>query len=153
MTHLPPLMTPRPLYAVTGLDELLERFEAAGVAKPEWTHETHLRVGAILVHRVGPEGALARLRTGIRRLNDAHGTVNSGTSGYHETITAAYVRFIAQFLSSCPREMTIDARVDELVVSTLGQRDFLLCFWSPGLLLSERARAEWVDPDLAPLPT
>jgi hypothetical protein len=142
----------RPLYAVTGLDELADRFEAAAIPAGEWTHETHLRVGGILVHRLGPEAALARLRTGIRALNEAHGTQNSKSRGYHETITAAYVWFIAQFLDSCPREMEIEDRVEELLMSTLGERTFLLCFWSREVLFSERARAEWVEPDLAPLP-
>jgi hypothetical protein len=147
------LVIARSLYAVTGLDELAERFGAAAIPAAEWTHATHLRVGGILVHRHGREAALARLRTGIRRLNQAHGTENSNTRGYHETITAAYVWFIAQFLASCPREMEIEDRVEELVMSTVGQPDFLLCFWSQDLLMSERARAEWVAPDLAPLPT
>ena len=39
-----------------------------------------------------------RLRSGIRRLNESHGGVNSATDGYHETITAAYVQLLAQYL-------------------------------------------------------
>jgi hypothetical protein len=104
------------------------------------------------VHRLGSETALERLRVGIRRLNERIGVVNSETSGYHETITVAYVRFIAQFLASCPREMAFDRRVDELLRSTVAQRDFLLCYYSREVLMSPRARAEWVEPDLAPLP-
>ena len=92
------------------------------------------------------------MRAGIRRLNEANGVVNSPTSGYHETITAAYVRFIFQFLSSCPREMTFDRRVDELLQSSVAQRDFLLGYFSRDLLMSEQARAAWVEPDLLPLP-
>jgi hypothetical protein len=140
------------LFAVTDLDELAQRFEAAEIPKAEWTHEAHLRVGAVFVQRLGPAQALDRLRTGIRRLNEANGVDNSTTGGYHETITACYVRFIDQFLSSCPREMTFDRRVDELLRSSVARREFLFGFFSRDLLMSQQARAQWVEPDLMPLP-
>ena len=84
------------------IDEIAARFEAAAIAKTEWTHEAHLIMGAWHVARFGPAQALERLRARIRALNDAHGTVNSDTGGYHETITRAYVRLIAAFLSARP---------------------------------------------------
>ena len=39
-----------------------------------------------------------------------------------------------------------------MVTGTLSEREFLLCFYSRERLMSERARVEWVEPDLAPLP-
>ena len=135
-----------------GVRELAQRFEDAAIPAAEWTHAMHLRVGAILVDRLGREGALTRLRQGIRRLNEAHGTANSPSRGYHETITAAYVRLIAQFLASCPAGMPIEERIEEMVTGTLSEREFLLCFYSRERLMSEEARAKWVEPDLAPLP-
>ena len=136
----------------TDLDDLAARFTAGTVPAAEWTHLAHLRVGAWHVHHLGPEVALARLRAGIRSLNQAHGTVNSTSRGYHETITAAYVRFIAQFLASCPFEMAFGTRVEELMSSTVAQPEFLLCFYSREVLMSPRARKQWVEPDLAPIP-
>jgi len=135
-----------------GVHELAQRFEDAAIPAAEWTHTMHLRVGAIFVDRLGPEGALTRLREGIRRLNEAHGTANSSTRGYHETITAAYIRLIAQFLASCPAGMDIEERIEEMVTGTLSEREFLLCFYSRERLMSQEARAGWVEPDLAPLP-
>ena len=81
------------------LQDLAARFESATIPKAEWTHAAHLSVGLWHVDRYGPEEALARLRAGIRRLNDAHGTVNSTTGGYHETITRAYVVLFAELLA------------------------------------------------------
>jgi hypothetical protein len=137
---------------LSDLDALAERFAAGTIPATEWNHLAHLRIGAWHVHHLTPEAALERLRAGIQRLNLAHGTGNSATRGYHETITAAYVRCIAQFFAACPREMSFDARVDELLRSSLAQPDFLFRFYSRGLLLTARARQSWVDPDLAPLP-
>ena len=140
------------LFPVTELDELAAEFEAAAIPATAWTHHAHLRVGAILIHRQGKDAALEVLRAGIRRLNAAHGTVNSDTRGYHETITRCYIHFIDQFLRSCPREMPFDRRVDELLRSTLAEKDFLLRYYRRATLMSARARREWVPPDLAPLP-
>ena len=77
-------------HQTTWLDDLAGRFQGCAVPAKEWTHAAHLVVGLWHVHRYGAMDALVRLRTGIRRLNESHGGVNSTTNGYHETITAAY---------------------------------------------------------------
>jgi hypothetical protein len=90
---------------------LASRFAALTLPKEEWTHAAHLTVGAWHVDRHGPVEALARLRDGIRRLNESHGNVNTATDGYHETITAAYVTLLAAYLEACPPGLLLDARV------------------------------------------
>ena len=131
------------------VDDLAARFAAAALPKDEWTH---LAVGAWHVHHYGPHEALARLRTGIRRLNDAHGTPNSATSGYHESVTRAYLRLLAHFLASCPVAMPLGERVARLVAGPLAAKDLLFQFYSRERLMTPTARAEWVEPDVAPLP-
>jgi hypothetical protein len=133
------------------LDELVRRFTSQEIPMPEWTHEAHLLVGTWHVQRFGPEEALRRLRQGIRRLNDAHGTPNSATRGYHETITRAYVILIAEFLAGCPVGWPADERARALAAGPIGARDVLLRFYSKERLRSEAARREWQEPDLAPL--
>lgn len=103
------------------------------------------------MHHHGGDAALTMLRRGIRQLNDSHGTSNSATSGYHETITVAYVRLIEAFLASFDGRVAFEDRVKVLVEGPLGEKSVLGRFWSHDLLLSERARATWVPPDLAPL--
>jgi hypothetical protein len=132
------------------LADLMEAFVAATLPRGEWTHDAHLRVGAWHVHHHGADGALPLLRERIRRLNDHHGTVNSATSGYHETITVAYARLIADFLAAAPT-VELEARVAGLLASPLAERAALFRFWSRERLLSPEARAAWLPPDLAPL--
>jgi hypothetical protein len=144
-------VTPPPS-AVDSIAAVAARFEAAAIAKIEWTHETHLAMGAWHIARFGPARALERLRAGIRALNDAHGTINSDTGGYHETITRAYVRLIAAFLQARPAGEEIDASVAALLASPLAARDALLRHYSKPLLFSVAARRGWVEPDLAALP-
>jgi len=133
------------------LDDLVEQFCAATLPHAEWTHTAHLRVGAWHVYHFGAGGALDRLRCGIRRLNESHGTPNSETRGYHETITVAYVRLIDAFLAEAGAQTPLQDRVALLLASPLADRRVLTTFWTPELLLSPRARAEWVEPNAAPL--
>jgi hypothetical protein len=133
------------------LDELAAAFRARTLPRDEWTHAAHLRVGAWHVHHHGAGEALELLRARIRRLNEYHGTANTATGGYHETITAAYVRLIEEFLAAFARDVPLEARVDALLAGAIGERSALLRFWSKEVLGSPRARAAWVDPDLRPL--
>lgn len=131
------------------LEELVEAFRARTLPRERWTHVAHLRVGAWHVHHHGAETALGLLRAGIRRLNEHHGTVNSSASGYHETITVAYVRLIAAFLSEVPAGLSLEDGVRALLDGPLAEKSLLLTFWSKERLMSAEARAEWVPPDLS----
>jgi 1-acyl-sn-glycerol-3-phosphate acyltransferase len=133
------------------LDDLAARFRARSLPAAEWTHVAHLAIGAWHVRRYGADGALRRLRSGIRRLNEAHGTPNSDTRGYHETVTRAYVELIAAFLAKRPRDEAPDASVRALLASPLAGKDALLAFYSRDRLLSTAARRRWTEPDLHPL--
>lgn len=133
------------------LEDLIARFQARTLPHAEWTHRAHLAVGTWHVRRFGPDEALRRLRSGIRLLNDAHGTPNSDTRGYHETITRAYVHLIADFLATSAAAAPADA-ARALLRGPLAGRDALLRYYSKPRLGSVAARRGWVTPDLRPLP-
>ena len=130
-------------------DEVAERFAQCRISHADWTHQAHLVVGLWHVHRFGAEKALELLRQGIRRLNDSHGTPNSVTRGYHETITRAYVLLLAQFLAAGRADAPLRERTAELLAGPLADKDALLRFYSRERLMSPEARAEWVAPDIA----
>jgi hypothetical protein len=52
------------------LEDLVRRFNACNVPRPEWTHAAHLAVGLWHVSQYGRRDALVRLRAGITRLNE-----------------------------------------------------------------------------------
>jgi hypothetical protein len=133
------------------LEELVTAFRARTLTHAEWTHAAHLAVGAWFVHHEGAAGALARLREEISRLNDRHGTVNSPTSGYHETITSAFVWLLEEGLASFAPDVPLERRIEALLAGPLGGSRVLFSFWSRDLLMSPRARAEWIAPDLKEL--
>jgi hypothetical protein len=133
------------------LDAFAGRFAACTLTRSEWTHLAHLTVGAWYVTHYGAAEALARLRVGIRRLNESFGGVNSSASGYHETITRAYLTLLDQFLAASPAELSLAERVDRLSRSPLSDRQALLGFYRRDTLMSVAARVAWVAPDLHPL--
>jgi hypothetical protein len=129
------------------LDDLVSGFRGRTLPKSEWTHLAHLAVGTWHIRRYGPLKALPKLRTGIRCLNDSHGTPNSDRRGYHETITRAYVTLIADFLSGCPADATPADCVQALLASALAERNVLLDYYSKERLKSVAARRGWLEPD------
>jgi hypothetical protein len=133
------------------LDELAAEFLSGSLPRDRWNHVAHLSVGAWHLHRFGVDQAIAKLRFGIRALNDRQGTPNTATSGYHETITIAYARLIEEYLSGFEPSTPLDRRVSHLVTGPLSERSFLLKFWSRPVLMSAAARAAWIAPDLEPL--
>ena len=135
----------------SSLDELAEMFRGCRLPRAQWTHISHLRAGAWHVHHFGPTEALVRLRHGIRALNVSNGVANTPTEGYHETITAAYVTLIGEFLAAADPALTLERKVEQMLAGPLADRAVLLRFWSKESLMSPAARAAWVAPDLAPL--
>ena len=134
------------------IEAIAARFEAAALPAVEWTHETHLTMGVWHVARFGPDAALERLRAGIRALNAAHGTIDSDTRGYHETITRAFVHLLDAFLRGRPEGEALAVSVAALLASPLAAREVMLRHYSKATLFSVAARRGWVEPDLEPLP-
>lgn len=118
--------------------------------KAEWTHEAHLRTGLWHVYTHGAVVALELLRQRISAYNESVGTMNTDSSGYHETITRFYVTVIDRFLATADRGTDIDALSRELLTN-YGDRKLPLHHYSEGKLFSPVARRSWVEPDLRPI--
>lgn len=125
---------------------LVDRFRACTLPRAEWTHRAHLAVAAWAIRGQGVERATAFLREGIRRYNRSVGNL----TGYHETITLAYVAVIGRFLEERDRGQPLAELVADLVESC-GARDHLLRFYTPEALRSDEARRGWVAPDVRPI--
>lgn len=116
--------------------------------RPEWTHEAHLAACLYLLAE-RPEIDLPRELPGvIRAYNVAVGGVNDDTQAYHETLTQLYIRGVGNFLLAHP-DGGLCERVNRLLVSETGRRDWPLRFYSRDRLFSVTARRGWVEPDIA----
>lgn len=130
---------------------LAAAFELRTLSAAEWTHRAHLLVGLWYASRLPAAEALEAMRTGILRLNEAHGVVTTPTRGYHETITRAYMRIIVGFVAERGRPGDWGTLAADLLARH-GERDHLLRHYSRDRLMSPEARFGWVEPDLEPLP-
>lgn len=118
--------------------------------KPDWTHEAHFAAALDLLSR--PEiDAFAEMPAIIRAYNDAVGTPNSDTEGYHETITLASLK-AARWHIEMRSGTALPEVLSALMASECGNKTWLLTYWSRERLFSVEARRSWTEPDLAPLP-
>ena len=118
--------------------------------RADWTHEAHLAACLwLLTERpdILPERDLPVL---IRRYNESVGGVNDDTQGYHETLTQLYISGVRRFLAETGAGGLVE-RVNALLASATGARDWPLRFYSREVLFSVAARRGWVAPDLAQL--
>lgn len=124
---------------------------ACSLPREAWTHEAHLGACLWLLTERPDIDVDAQIATIIRRFNESVGGVNDDTQGYHDSITSAYVAGVRSFLSET-EETELAARVNAMLLSDVGRRDWPLRFYSRELLFSVPARRGFVEPDLAPLP-
>lgn len=124
---------------------------ACSLTRPEWTHEAHLAACLYLLAERPDVDVDARIAGLISRFNESVGGVNDDNGGYHDTITRAYVAGVRLFLRGCA-EAGLTERVNALLLSPMGTREWPLRFYSRELLFSVPARRRFVEPDLEPLP-
>jgi len=129
------------------VDLLVKAFEERTLPKSEWTHAAHLVVGLYYCYQ-NPLGVAKNLMSdGIYWLNDAHGTPNTETSGYHETLTVFWLRTVAGYLERSEREAGLAALANGLL-ATVNDTRLPLKYYSRELLFSTEARLNYVEPDL-----
>lgn len=126
-------------------DEFLLAFETCAVARPEWTHEAHVRMARLYLTRLPFPEALDRVRRGIQKLNAKIGSPD----GYHETITVAFVRIIADRIIPGEDYRAFRDRNLDLFDRTLPA---LLRYYTKDRLGSTEARKTFIAPDGEPLP-
>jgi hypothetical protein len=147
----PAATTDRPWASADEVAHLVARFDDCTLPHEEWTHRAHLTMALWYASHHGPAEALDRMRTGILRLNAAHGVPTTPTRGYHETITRFYMHLATHHVREHESEGDWAERANSLV-ERLGARDLPLRHYSEARLKSPEARAGWVEPDVRGLP-
>lgn len=137
-------------YSNADIAALAERLLARTLPKEQWTHAAHLTATLRLV-RTRDAGLERDLPGIIRAYNVAVGGVNDDKSGYHETITQAYLAAIRAFEAALPPGLDDAQAAARLLATPLGDKDWPLTHWSREALFTPAARLGWVEPDLKPL--
>ena len=125
--------------------ELLRLFETGTIARDAWRHAEHLVVALCYLKNDTLDGAAAKMRAGIFNLLGAFGVDLEKEMPYHETITIFWMRTAYAYML-----MSEDLSFVEMAngLCELYDKDHPLKFYSRELLFSDRARAEYVEPDL-----
>lgn len=128
---------------------LVRKFEERTLKKEDWTHAAHLAVGLFYLFH-NPFGVAKNLMSdGIYWLNDAHGTPNTETSGYHETLTVFWLRTIAEFLENNRSEKSL-ANLANGLLKECNDTSLPFKFYSRERIFSVEARLSYVEPNLKP---
>ena len=125
---------------------LVLAFEACSFHPSEFRHYQHLTVALWYVWHLSPDEATVKMREGIRRLAETYGKM-----GYHETITLFWLRIVANFVAAHRAKGTVNETANALVVRC-NDKELIGQFYSAELLATDKAKAEWVEPDLKALP-
>ena len=126
---------------------LVRRFEDCTLPREEWTHAAHLTVALWHLLQFDWPEAVARVRSGIKRYNAAHGIVTTPTGGYHETLTLFWLRTVRAFLEAERNEARALVHLANDLTAT-HEKGLPLTHYTRALLFSPEARADWVEPDL-----
>jgi len=130
----------------TDIERIVHGVIARTLPKAEWTHAAHFSAALWIITQHGDDGA--RVMTGlIRAYNEATGTPNTDTSGYHETITLASLR-AARSVLQAHEGAALSRVLEALMASDFGKSGWPLVYWRKETLFSAEARRTWVEPDL-----
>src|SRR5262245_22078279 len=132
-------------------EEFLAAFEGRTLTPAEWHHRDHLRVAWLYLERWPLDEAIARIGRGIRALNAHFAVPEALDRGYHETLTQLWMRLLHGLREAVGREDSFEAFLDRhpyLLNRFLGR-----LYYSRERILTEKAKREFVEPDLAPFPS
>lgn len=133
------------------IETLISEFEACTLPREKWTHHAHLTMALVYLKRYPVSDATEKIRSGIQRLNEAHGVKMTNDHGYHETITLFYIWAVGKYLQSADSNSSLVELANGLINSRYAEKNFPLEFYSRERLMSWEARVGWLQPDLKSL--
>lgn len=127
--------------------EFRRAFEAGAFAPADFSHRQHVRLAYVYLVDSDVNLALDRMRATLVCFLSHHGIP---ATKYHETLTRAWILAVHHFMHRSPEASSADDFIDRNPM--LLDSKIMLTHYSAGLLFSDAARAEFVEPDLDPIP-
>jgi len=126
--------------------EFRAAFEAGAFAPADFSHRAHIRLAYAYLAESDVDLALERMRAALVGFLCVHGLP---ASKYHATLTRAWILAVDHFMHRVPTTSADDfiARNPVLLDSKI-----MLTHYSAELLFSEQARADFIEPNLDPIP-
>lgn len=132
------------------VEDLVARIQACEVSDAEFMHREHLAMAASVCLE-GHRDNLGEIKAIILALNVSNHVEQTETGGYHETLTVAWYRLVRFCLSTCDLGDTKLSKINTVLLAHENKRE-ILDYYSRDLIMSWKARTEWVEPDLKQLP-
>jgi hypothetical protein len=127
--------------------EFRAAFEAGAFAPADFSHRAHIRLAYVYLAESDVDLALERMRASLVSFLSHH---DIPASKYHATLTRAWILAVDHFMHRSPKASSADdfiARNPLLLDSKI-----MLTHYSAELLFSDQARADFVEPNLDPIP-
>jgi hypothetical protein len=124
-----------------------DRFESCDFPIAEFDHKSHVRLAYTYLADQGTEAAYEKMRSSLLRFLEHHGV---DPTKYHETMTRAWILAVRHFMNLVDSSDSAESfmRADPRMLDSR----IMLTHYSAGLLFSGRARGQFVEPDLSPIP-
>ena len=130
--------------------QLAAGFTNQTLDKNKWTHEAHLTVAIWHLRNYDLLEATCLLRSGIISYNLSTGSKNTGSEGYHETLTLFWVSII-DFYVTRQISKTLLETCNNFLNSTLADKALPFYFYEKQNILSAKARAYFIPSDKTPV--
>ena len=127
--------------------EFRAAFEAGAFAPADFSHRAHVRLAYVYLAESDVNLALERMRAALLTVLCHHGIP---ASKFHATLTRAWILAVDHFMHRSPEASSADDFIERnpLLLDT----KIMLTHYSADLLFSDQARAEFVEPNLDPIP-
>lgn len=131
----------------TEIDNLIEKFTNKTLPKSEWNHEAHIMVAIWHNLNYEFEKALALVKSKIISYNEAVGTLNTNTAGYHESLTIFWMIYTKNYLIE-NNHLSPEEVYHQFLNSESSNKNIGLEYYSTDKLFSVHARKKWINGDV-----
>lgn len=131
-------------------ENFLAQFESTAWPLEKWRHRQHIKVAYLYLRRYPFAQAQARIRERIKAYNAAKQLPDSLTSGYHDTMTQAWMHLVYFTLCEYGPAENADAFFEQH--PQFWGKKALRFFYTKERFLTEQAKAGFVAPDITPFP-
>ncbi|MCH7639984.1 MAG: hypothetical protein IH855_11070 [Bacteroidetes bacterium] len=123
------------------------QFESGEFPPAELDHRAHLRLSYVYLIEHDTETAYQLMREALLAFLEHNGV---DPSKYHDTMTRAWILAVRHFMEATSSQDSAESFIEqnpEMLDSKI-----MMTHYSADVLVSDEARAQFVDPDLDPIP-
>ncbi|WP_422079901.1 hypothetical protein [Ulvibacterium sp.] len=122
-------------------------FEKGSLPPSLFTHEAHLRLTWIYIKKYGEKKAAKKISREIEQFDTLHGSGDK----FHKTITIAAVKVVDHFIGKS-KSTDFKSFIHEFPRLKTAFKELLHCHYGTEILISQKAKMRFVEPDLLPFP-